>query len=147
MYGEELPVSQCGFLSVTEMVGALSDTLSIQPGTEEGENHWIIVESKPNDTDPNEPGTDLIKFNYFSYRISLFFFNPDCVFWLELSPGHGTASSIDAESPNASSKGFYFSCTQSAWDCEDEELSTGSQDSDSEVTVTKTIHQVNKNVL
>ncbi|XP_057182010.1 tudor domain-containing protein 5 isoform X2 [Triplophysa rosa] len=116
MYGEELPVSQCGFLSVTEMVGALSDTLSIQPGTKEGENRWIIVETKPNDTDPTEP---------------------------ELSPGHNTTSSMDAESPNASSKGFYFSCTQSAWECEDEELSTNSQDSDSELTVTdKTIHQM-----
>ncbi|XP_056613811.1 tudor domain-containing protein 5 isoform X1 [Triplophysa dalaica] len=115
-YGEELPVSQCGFLSVTEMVGALNDTLALQPGTEDGENRWIIVETKPNDTDPTET---------------------------ELSPGHDTTSSMDAESPNASSKGFYFSCTQSAWECEDEELSTDSQDSDSELTVTdKTIHQI-----
>ncbi len=50
MYGEELPVSQYGFLSATEMAGALSDTLSIQKGADESE-------FKPNDIQPTEPGT------------------------------------------------------------------------------------------
>lgn len=59
MYGEELPVSQCGFLSVTEMVGALSDTFSIQRGADESENHWMVVEFKPNDTQPSKSGTPL----------------------------------------------------------------------------------------
>lgn len=69
MYSEELPVSQCGFLSVTEMVGALSDTLSIQPGTEKSENHLIITESKPNDAQPAEPGTLCFDYVYLSYKI------------------------------------------------------------------------------
>ncbi|XP_055074432.2 tudor domain-containing protein 5 isoform X1 [Misgurnus anguillicaudatus] len=116
MYSEELPVSQCGFLSVTEMVGALSDTLSIQPGKEKGENHLIIVESKPDDAQPAEP---------------------------ELSPGQGTTSSLDAESPASSSKGYYFSFPRSAWEGDEAELSTDSQDSDSELRVAnKTIHEM-----
>lgn len=57
MYGEELPVSQYGFLSVTEMVGALSDTLSIQKCADKSENQWMVVEFKPNDIQPTEPGT------------------------------------------------------------------------------------------
>ncbi|XP_051549316.1 tudor domain-containing protein 5-like [Myxocyprinus asiaticus] len=116
MYGEELPLTQCGFLSVTEMVGALSDTFSIQPGTEDGENHWIIVEYKPNDTPPTEP---------------------------ELAPGHGTTSSPAAESPNPSRKDYYFSCTESAWMHDEAEQTTDSQESDTESKVTnKTIHQM-----
>ncbi|XP_017332863.1 tudor domain-containing protein 5 isoform X1 [Ictalurus punctatus] len=49
MYGEDLPLAQCGFLSVTEMVGALSDTFCVQPSTEEGAKHLLIMEFKPND--------------------------------------------------------------------------------------------------
>ncbi|XP_051550764.1 tudor domain-containing protein 5-like [Myxocyprinus asiaticus] len=116
MYGEELPLAQCGFLSVTEMVGALSDTFSIQPGTKEGKNHWIVMEFKPNDTPPTEP---------------------------ELSTGHGTTSSPAAESPNPSRKAYYFSCTESAWERDETEQSTDSQETDTELRVTnKTIHQM-----
>lgn len=57
MHGEELPVSQCGFQSVTEMVGALSDTFSIQRGADESENHLMVVEFKPNDSQPAKAGT------------------------------------------------------------------------------------------
>ncbi|XP_046714414.1 tudor domain-containing protein 5 isoform X2 [Silurus meridionalis] len=49
MYSEDLPLAQCGFLSVTEMVEALSDTFSVQPSTEEGAKHLLIMELKPND--------------------------------------------------------------------------------------------------
>lgn len=49
MYGEDLPLTQCGFLSVTEMVGALSDTFYVQPSTEEGAKHLLIMELKPNE--------------------------------------------------------------------------------------------------
>lgn len=63
--------------------------------------------------------------------------------WPELSPGHGTTSSLDAESPASSSKGYYFSFDRSAWECEEAELSTDSEDSDSELSVAnKTIHEV-----
>ncbi|XP_056112478.1 tudor domain-containing protein 5 isoform X3 [Rhinichthys klamathensis goyatoka] len=116
MYSEELPVSQCGFLSVTEMVGALSDTFSIQRGADESENHWMVVEFKPNDTQPSKS---------------------------ELSPGHGTTSSPTDESQNPSSKAYYLSYAESAWEREETEQSTDPQESDAELRVTnKTIHQM-----
>ncbi|XP_066503389.1 tudor domain-containing protein 5 [Hoplias malabaricus] len=46
LYGEDLPVAQCGFLNVTEMVGALSDTFNLQPSPEEGAKHLLIMEHK-----------------------------------------------------------------------------------------------------
>ncbi|XP_072516625.1 tudor domain-containing protein 5 [Salminus brasiliensis] len=52
LYGEDLPVAQCGFLSVTEMVGALSDTFNLKPGPEEGANHLLIIELNPSDAQP-----------------------------------------------------------------------------------------------
>ncbi|XP_067271947.1 tudor domain-containing protein 5 [Pseudorasbora parva] len=116
MYGEELPVNQCGFLSVTEMVGALSDTFSIQRGADESENHWMVVEFKPNDTQPTKS---------------------------ELSPDHGTTSSQKDESQNPSSKAFYFSCAESAWEHKEVEQSTDLQASNAELRITnKTIHQM-----
>ncbi|KAG1945749.1 tudor domain-containing protein 5 [Pimephales promelas] len=116
MYSEELPVSQCGFLSVTEMVGALSDTFSIQRGADESENHWMVVEFKPNDIQPSKS---------------------------ELSPGHGTTSNPTDESPNPSSKAYYLGYAESAWEREESEQSTDPQESDAELRVTnKTIHQM-----
>uniref|UniRef100_A0A9J7ZLS6 Tudor domain-containing protein 5 n=2 Tax=Cyprinus carpio TaxID=7962 RepID=A0A9J7ZLS6_CYPCA len=116
MYGEELPVSQYGFLSVTEMVGALSDTLSIQKCADKSENQWMVVEFKPNDIQPTEP---------------------------ELSPGHGTTSSLTTESQNPSSKAYYFSCAESAWEREEVEQYTDTQESKTELRITnKTIHQM-----
>ncbi|XP_026053373.1 LOW QUALITY PROTEIN: tudor domain-containing protein 5-like [Carassius auratus] len=114
MYGEELPVSQYGFLSVTEMVGALSDTLSIQKVADESQ--WMVVEFKPNDIQPTEP---------------------------ELSPGHGTTSSIMTESQNPSSKAYYFSCAESAWERREVEQYTDTQESETELRIAdKTIHQM-----
>lgn len=49
LYGEDMPLAKCGFLNVTEMVGALSDTFNVQPSTEDGEKHLTITELKPND--------------------------------------------------------------------------------------------------
>ncbi|XP_064187405.1 tudor domain-containing protein 5 isoform X2 [Anguilla rostrata] len=40
--GVALPVVQCGFLSVTEMVSALSDILYLEPGPEKEANSWIV---------------------------------------------------------------------------------------------------------
>uniref|UniRef100_A0A9R1SDP6 Tudor domain-containing protein 5 n=2 Tax=Cyprinus carpio TaxID=7962 RepID=A0A9R1SDP6_CYPCA len=116
MYGEELPLSKYGFLSVTEMVGALRDTLSIQKGADENENKWMVVEFKPNDIQPTKP---------------------------ELSMGHGTTSSLTNEPQNPSSKASYFSCAESAWERDEMEQYTDSQKSETELSVTnKTIHQM-----
>uniref|UniRef100_A0A4W4GGE3 Tudor domain-containing protein 5 n=1 Tax=Electrophorus electricus TaxID=8005 RepID=A0A4W4GGE3_ELEEL len=55
MYGEDLPMAQCGFLSVTEMVSTLSDTFDLQPGLEQGAKHLLIMEVKHNGPDPGGP--------------------------------------------------------------------------------------------
>ncbi|KAF4083195.1 hypothetical protein AMELA_G00137250 [Ameiurus melas] len=93
MYGEDLPLAQCGFLSVTEMVGALSDTFYVQPSTEEGAKHLLIREFKPND----QPALSL----------------------------------------NPSTKGHYFSCSETAWECRDDRKE--SMDSDTEIEITNKI--------
>ncbi|XP_058256470.1 tudor domain-containing protein 5 isoform X1 [Hemibagrus wyckioides] len=91
MYGEDLPLAQCGFVSVTEMVGALSDMFGVQPSTEEGAKDLHIMELKP----------------------------------------------------NAQPEGHYFSCSETAWDCQgDGGESTESLDSTLEIEITnKVIHQ------
>uniref|UniRef100_A0A8C9S314 Tudor domain-containing protein 5 n=1 Tax=Scleropages formosus TaxID=113540 RepID=A0A8C9S314_SCLFO len=44
LFDEDLPVSECGFLSVTEMVGALSDTFYIKSGHEEERPGWVVMD-------------------------------------------------------------------------------------------------------
>ncbi|XP_062868852.1 tudor domain-containing protein 5 isoform X2 [Trichomycterus rosablanca] len=79
MYGEELPLAQCGFLSVTEMVGALSDTFYLQPSTEDGAKHLLIMDHKSNhQSDSSQtdqcPSAELLNLSsdghYFSYTQS-----------------------------------------------------------------------------
>ncbi|KAK3561934.1 hypothetical protein QTP86_019057 [Hemibagrus guttatus] len=100
MYGEDLPLAQCGFLSVTEMVGALSDLFCVQPSTEEGAKDLHIVELKPN----TQPALSL----------------------------------------NPSTEGHYFSCSKTAWECQDDGgESAESLDSDLVIEITnKVIHQM-----
>ncbi|KAK3533470.1 hypothetical protein QTP70_023467, partial [Hemibagrus guttatus] len=107
MYGEDLPLAQCGFLSVTEMVGALSDLFCVQPSTEEGAKDLHIVELKPN----TQPVT--------------------CVYFPALSL-------------NPSTEGHYFSCSKTAWECQDDGgESAESLDSDLVIEITnKVIHQM-----
>ncbi|XP_036375363.1 tudor domain-containing protein 5 [Megalops cyprinoides] len=50
VFAEDLPVAQCGFLSVTEMVSALSDSLYLQPGPEEDANSWIVKDNQYRNT-------------------------------------------------------------------------------------------------
>lgn len=58
MFGEELPVVQSGFLSTTEMVGALSDTLYLRPMAGDEGNHWVVmdIQNAPGHTTPQQPG-------------------------------------------------------------------------------------------
>ncbi|KAL7867157.1 hypothetical protein AOLI_G00149710 [Acnodon oligacanthus] len=108
MYDEDLPVAQCGFLNVTEMVGALSDTFYLQPGPEEGAKHLLIMELK-HDVQP------------------------------ALSQSAERLSSL-----NPSNESYYFSCSKSAWEEEDEGgETTESSESDTEIRIiNKTIHQM-----
>ncbi|XP_046906213.1 tudor domain-containing protein 5 [Hypomesus transpacificus] len=58
-FGEELPVIQSGFLSVTEMAGALNDTLHLKP-VKEGEGvRWMVTDIKhtsQSQPEPSRPG-------------------------------------------------------------------------------------------
>ncbi|XP_060720498.1 tudor domain-containing protein 5 isoform X1 [Tachysurus vachellii] len=99
MYGEDLPVAQCGFLSITEMVETLSDTFCVQPSTEDGAEGIHIMVLKPH-----------------------------------VQP---------AVSMNPSTEGHYFSCSETAWECQDDRgESMESLDSNPEIkTTNKIIHQ------
>lgn len=41
-YGEELPLLQSGFVSVTELVDAMSDTLVLKPAEQDRGQHWLV---------------------------------------------------------------------------------------------------------
>ena len=42
MFGEELPVLQSGFLSVTQLVATLSDIFHLEPAGGTKDPHWIV---------------------------------------------------------------------------------------------------------
>ncbi|CAL8255032.1 unnamed protein product [Merluccius merluccius] len=42
VFGEELPLQQSGFLSVTELVAALSDIFHLEPAGGAHDHHWIV---------------------------------------------------------------------------------------------------------
>ncbi|KAJ7993231.1 hypothetical protein DPEC_G00270300 [Dallia pectoralis] len=114
VFGEELPVVQNGFLSTTEMVAALSDTLSLRPVAGQEGNHWMVMEIQPG------PG--------------------QCAG----SPSEPEGPGETGEALDSSNSGYYFSCGESSWDGREEEDKTSpDQDEDSELQITtKTFHQM-----
>ncbi|CAJ1060904.1 tudor domain-containing protein 5 [Xyrichtys novacula] len=76
LFGEDLPVSQNSFVSVTELVSAMNDTFHLKPGESDSGQHWIVtdiqdsddiqLESKETENDVKQPSRDF----YFSCKKS-----------------------------------------------------------------------------
>uniref|UniRef100_A0A8C6P368 Tudor domain-containing protein 5 n=1 Tax=Nothobranchius furzeri TaxID=105023 RepID=A0A8C6P368_NOTFU len=78
LYAEDLPFLKCGFVSVTELIGALSDTFHLKPAEGDNGHHWIVVDLKDCEDrhiDSKTKGRgDLlrmpVKSSYFSFKTS-----------------------------------------------------------------------------
>ncbi|XP_059197896.1 tudor domain-containing protein 5 isoform X2 [Centropristis striata] len=44
LFGEDVPLQQSGFVSVTEMVSAMSDTFHLKPVVGDNGQHWIVMD-------------------------------------------------------------------------------------------------------
>lgn len=48
-HGEELPLLQSGFVSVTELVDAMSDTLVLKPAEQDSGQPWLVTVREDSD--------------------------------------------------------------------------------------------------
>lgn len=60
---------ESGFVSVTELVGALTDIVLVKPANDDNENHLIVMDV--NNVDNKQPGA-------YKQFYSLKDLNPDC---------------------------------------------------------------------
>uniref|UniRef100_A0A3P9KXT0 Tudor domain-containing protein 5 n=1 Tax=Oryzias latipes TaxID=8090 RepID=A0A3P9KXT0_ORYLA len=57
LFDEELPLLESGFVSVTELVGALTDIVLVKPANDDNENHLIVMDV--NNVDSKQPDLSL----------------------------------------------------------------------------------------
>ncbi|XP_056894661.1 tudor domain-containing protein 5 isoform X1 [Takifugu flavidus] len=92
-YGEELPLLQSGFVSVTELVDAMSDTLVLKPAERDSGQHWLV--SVVPDSDALQTGVCGLEYSDLK-----------------------EAESLDMEQPSPS---YYLSRGKSLWESKQED--------------------------
>ncbi|KAM7388052.1 hypothetical protein PAMP_024253 [Pampus punctatissimus] len=75
LFGEELPLPQSGFVSVTELVGAMSDIFHLKPAEDNDDNHFIVMNIQDSDQTQTDLGeavstVDHVKMPFMSYYFS-----------------------------------------------------------------------------
>ncbi|XP_047443460.1 tudor domain-containing protein 5 isoform X2 [Mugil cephalus] len=71
LFGEDLPLVQSGFISVTELVGAMSDIFHLTPAGGDNGNDWIIMDIVESaDSKDTESFADGVKSPAMSYYFS-----------------------------------------------------------------------------
>ncbi|XP_070765373.1 tudor domain-containing protein 5 [Enoplosus armatus] len=66
LFGEDLPLLQSGFVSVTELVSAMSDTFHLKPAGSDDGQHWIVMDIQ----DSEITQSDSNKLPFTSYYFS-----------------------------------------------------------------------------
>nr|XP_033478369.1 tudor domain-containing protein 5 isoform X2 [Epinephelus lanceolatus] len=75
LFGEDIPLLQSGFVSLTELVGAMSDTFYLRPVVGDSGQHWIVMDIQDSDATHSDSkvtkrfasgGKPPVKSHYFS---------------------------------------------------------------------------------
>ncbi|KAM9848873.1 tudor domain-containing protein 5 [Aulostomus maculatus] len=69
-FGEELPLLQTGFVSVTELVGAMSDIFHLLPVAGDRTHHWIVMNIQDESADIESGGGRDVEQPFKSYYFS-----------------------------------------------------------------------------
>ncbi|KAG7487849.1 hypothetical protein MATL_G00027660 [Megalops atlanticus] len=95
VFGEDLPVVQCGFLSVTEMVSALSDILYLQPGPEKDANSWIVKDNQYRNTKQGREEDNALCATRSMYPSKgSFYLNSEESGWEKIGEGNGPSQTL-----------------------------------------------------
>ncbi|XP_028442833.1 tudor domain-containing protein 5 isoform X3 [Perca flavescens] len=75
LFGEDVPLQQSGFVSVTELVSAMSDTFHLKPVVDDNGQHWIVMvindgDNTQSDSKVTESSGDIGKLPIMSYYFS-----------------------------------------------------------------------------
>ncbi|XP_078114778.1 tudor domain-containing protein 5 [Sander vitreus] len=75
LFGEDVPLQQSGFVSVTELVSAMSDTFHLKPVVDDNGQHWIVMvindgDNTQSDSKVTESSGDSGKLPIMSYYFS-----------------------------------------------------------------------------